>query len=84
VANVAAMVLMAGVNPAAGSVTVGQVAPGVPTSCSNSFDFLQHSTPDNSYAMPATGVITSWVAVGRALFTKEGGLTLEFDETPPA
>jgi hypothetical protein len=41
-------------------VTIGQVSPGVPTSCSNSFDFVQHSTPDNSYAMPAAGVITSW------------------------
>jgi hypothetical protein len=41
-------------------VTVGQIAPGTPTSCSNSFEFLQASTPDGSYTMPATGVITSW------------------------
>jgi hypothetical protein len=30
----------------------------------------------------STGKIDE-VAVGRALFTKKGGLTLEFDETPP-
>jgi hypothetical protein len=40
-------------------VTVGQVAPGTITSCSKNFDFLQASTPDNSYTLPA-GVITSW------------------------
>jgi hypothetical protein len=45
---------------ASASVTIGQVAPGVPTSCSNSFDFVQYSTPDDSYAMPAAGLITSW------------------------
>jgi hypothetical protein len=45
--------------PAAASVTVGQVAPGAITSCSKNFDFLQASTPDNSYTLP-TGVITSW------------------------
>jgi hypothetical protein len=41
-------------------VTVGQIAPGTITSCSNSFEFLEASTPDNSYAMPAAGTITSW------------------------
>jgi hypothetical protein len=35
------------------------VAPGVITSCSKNFDFLQVSTPDNSYVTPA-GTITSW------------------------
>jgi hypothetical protein len=48
-----------GAGPAAASVTVGQVAPGAVTSCSTAFDFLQVSTPDNSYTLP-TGVITSW------------------------
>lgn len=42
------------------SVTLGQVAPGVITSCATNFDFLQHSSPDNAYVMPATGTITSW------------------------
>jgi hypothetical protein len=46
--------------PATASVTVGQVAPGFATGCSNSFEFLQASAPDNAYAMPAAGVITSW------------------------
>jgi hypothetical protein len=40
-------------------VTVGQVAPGTITSCSTAFDFVQASTPDNSYTLP-NGVITSW------------------------
>jgi hypothetical protein len=59
---VASIAVLSAIGPSstAASVTVGQVSPGVPTSCSNSFDFVQHSTPDNSYAMPATGVITSW------------------------
>lgn len=35
------------------------MAPGLITSCSKNFDFLQASTPDNSYTLPA-GVITSW------------------------
>jgi hypothetical protein len=60
VAAATAAVMLAGwVSPAAGSVTVGQVAPGVITSCSKNFDFLQVSTPDNSYVTPA-GTITSW------------------------
>lgn len=46
--------------PATASVTVGQVSPGVPISCSNSFEFLQRSSPGNVYAMPAAGQITSW------------------------
>jgi hypothetical protein len=52
-------VALIGVGPAAAAVTVGQVAPGTITSCSKNFDFLQASTPDNSYTLPA-GVITSW------------------------
>jgi hypothetical protein len=48
-----------GAGPAAASLTVGQVAPGTITSCSKNFDFLQASTPDNSYTLPA-GVVTSW------------------------
>jgi hypothetical protein len=47
-------------SPAAASVTLGELAPGVPTSCSASFDFLQLSSPGNTYAMPAAGVVTSW------------------------
>ena len=50
---------LVGLPAAAASVTVGQLAPGVITSCSKNFDFLQHSTPDGSYTLPA-GVITSW------------------------
>ncbi len=60
VVGLVALALAALVAPAAGSVTVGQVAPGAITSCSNNFEFLQVSTPDNSYAMPATGTLTSW------------------------
>jgi hypothetical protein len=56
----APLLLLAGVPSALASVTVGQIAPGTPTSCSNSFEFLQASSPDVSYAMPASGVITSW------------------------
>jgi hypothetical protein len=41
-------------------VTVGQIAPGTLTSCSVNFEWVQASTPDSSYAMPASGVITSW------------------------
>jgi hypothetical protein len=56
----ASFALLAGAPSAVASVTVGQIAPGTPTSCSNSFEFLQVSSPDVSYTMPATGVITSW------------------------
>jgi hypothetical protein len=55
----ALLLLAASASSASGSVTVGQVAPGVPSSCSKNFDFLQVSTPDNSYVTPA-GTITSW------------------------
>ena len=57
---VAPLSLLAGIPSAAASVTLGQIAPGIPTSCSNSFEFLQVSSPDVSYTMPASGVITSW------------------------
>ena len=60
VASVASLSLLAIASPAAATVTVGQIDSGTPTSCSNSFEFVQRSTPDNSYVMPATGVITSW------------------------
>jgi hypothetical protein len=58
VVALAALVLAIWVIPAAGSVTVGQVSPGVPTSCSSSFEFLESSSAD--YTMPAAGTITSW------------------------
>lgn len=48
----------AGSAPAA--VTVGQLAPGLITSCSNSFEWVQVSAPDNAYTVPAAGEITSW------------------------
>jgi hypothetical protein len=57
---VASLSLLSGVPSASASITVGQIAPGTPTSCSNSFEFLQVSSPDVSYTMPASGVITSW------------------------
>src|SRR5262245_29774952 len=52
--------LLGGSSSAGAAVTVGQVAPGAITSCSNSFDFLQISTPGDLYSMPAAGTITSW------------------------
>jgi hypothetical protein len=58
--GLAALALTASPAAAAGSVTVGQLAPGTIMSCSKNFDFLQASSPDNAYVMPAAGVITSW------------------------
>ena len=55
-----ALAFAAAAAPAAGSVTVGQIAPGAITSCSNSFEWVQVSSPDNAYVIPAAGVITSW------------------------
>jgi hypothetical protein len=58
--GLAALALTASPAAAVGSVTIGQLAPGTIVSCSKNFDFLQDSSPDNAYVMPAAGVITSW------------------------
>jgi len=49
--------------PAAGSVTLGQLAPGASpvVACSPGRDYLMPEvTSGNSYVVPGTGVITSW------------------------
>ena len=59
-ACVAAFGLVAGAAPASGSVTLGAIAPGVITSCSSNFDWVQVSSSNVSYKAPVSGVITSW------------------------
>jgi hypothetical protein len=64
-ASLAALSLAANVAPAAGAVTIGQVAPfhGVPADvCTfNDVDVVQTTvTSGNTYVVPATGTLTSW------------------------
>jgi hypothetical protein len=64
VVAIAALWTLGLASPAAGSVTLGQLAPGAPdTNCSGSgpTDELQPTvTAGNSYVVPSSGAITSW------------------------
>ncbi len=67
--SLAALSLAASASPAPASVTIGQLAPGVPTTtCGNTdYDGLQASiTSGTSYVVPAAGTLTSWSHNARA------------------
>jgi hypothetical protein len=64
-----AAVLLIAVAPAAGSVTIGQVADPATTisSCSPNSDWVQPTVvAGNSYVVPGTGTVTSWTMFGGA------------------
>ena len=61
-ASLAVLMLAASASPAGAAVTIGQVAPGSDFGFANSqVDYLQPAvTSGQSYAVPATGGVTSW------------------------
>jgi hypothetical protein len=67
-ASLAALSVAANVAPAAGAVTIGQLAPGATGLCTaTDTDALQAVlTSGNSYVVPVTGTITSWSHNARA------------------
>jgi hypothetical protein len=64
-----AAALSAVASPAAGSVTIGQVADPVGSGCGDGYDWIQPTvTSGNAYVVPgpSTGRITSWTTFGGA------------------
>jgi hypothetical protein len=54
-------------SPASASVTLGQLAPGLPATCAMNNDWAQPTvTSGNTYVVPGNGTITSWSHIASA------------------
>ena len=66
-ACLALLSLAACASRAPASVTLGQLAPGVPATCATNNDWAQPTvTSGNTYVVPGNGIITSWSHIASA------------------
>jgi len=73
-----ALGLAIGASPAAGSVTIGQLAPSAAAAspCTSNHDVVPVNTPGASYVVPNDGTITSWSTQARAVMGASMGLKI--------